>query len=152
VRVDPDTVLGLVARAAQPVLLVLAVWLLAAGHNLPGGGFVGGLVAAVALALARVADTPTPLRRWLRAEVALPAGLVLVVLVALLPLTQGRALLDLTQVELALPVFGVVKTGTALVFDVGVLAIVVGLVQAVLDAFLDGETADLADVSVEDAS
>lgn len=140
-RVDPDTVLGLVARAAQPVLLVLALWLLAAGHNLPGGGFVGGLVAAVAVALARIADTSTPLRRWARPAVSLPLGLAVCVAVAAAPVLSGGALLDMAQVEVSLPVVGTLKTGTALVFDIGVLAVVVGLVDAVLDAFLEGETA-----------
>jgi multicomponent Na+:H+ antiporter subunit B len=54
-------------------------------------------------------------------------------LVAIAPVLWGDPLLDQVVVTWDVPVLGTVKTGTALLFDLGVVAIVVGLVVALLD-------------------
>ena len=59
-------ILDVVVRAEFHVLLVVSVYLLFAGHNAPGGGFVGGLVAASACALRMAAHGPAELRRSFR--------------------------------------------------------------------------------------
>jgi multicomponent Na+:H+ antiporter subunit A len=114
--------------AAGPLAVVVAVYLLFAGHNRPGGGFAAGLVIGAVIALRTAAALPRPRR----AVPLLAAGGVLAGLVALAPLVVGHVVLDQVVVEWTVPILGTVKSGSALLFDVGVALIVVGLVVAVL--------------------
>ncbi|MCX7620979.1 MAG: hypothetical protein N2037_09080 [Acidimicrobiales bacterium] len=135
-----DTTVRLVFDAA----LVLSLYLLFAGHNRPGGGFVGGLVASGALALRYLAGglddlfRTIPVRPWL----LLAGGLALVVATALRPMFGGGAALDQQAFEWALPVLGTAKFTTATIFDAGVYLIVVGLVLMIFEGLGDDDTAD----------
>ncbi len=121
---------GLVGMVS-PIVMVVAIYLVAAGHNAPGGGFIGGLVAGAALAM-RGMTGDTPSRRTGQALVGV--GLATAAAVGLVPALLGGVALDQATTTLALPVFGQVKAGTALLFDLGVVAVVAGLVAIVLDA------------------
>ncbi len=130
-----DTTVRLVFDAA----LVLSVYMLFAGHNQPGGGFVGGLVAGAAIGLRYVAGgldealAVVPVRPSL-----LPAvGLALAVGTALWPLAGDEPPLDHRVFEWHLPALGDVALTTATIFDAGVYLIVVGLVLMVLDGLGD---------------
>lgn len=120
--------------------LVLSIYLLFAGHNQPGGGFVGGLVAALAIALRYIAggldDVDTLLRfrpwTWLALGLALAAGS------ALWPLAIGDAPLDHAYVTGDVEILGHLSFSVATVFDTGVYLIVVSLVLMILEA-LGGE-------------
>ena len=122
------------ARAVFHTILVFSLFLLFAGHNAPGGGFIGGLVAAAALVLRFVAEGPDDLNRFLRAGAPqlLGTGLLLATLTAVVPLLFGGSLLESSVLELAVPLIGKVKATSVLVFDAGVYLIVVGLVLGVL--------------------
>lgn len=117
-------------QLAGPLAVVVGLYLFFVGHNQPGGGFAAGLVFGAVVALRAVAGLPTP-RRPLR---LMALGGVIAGLVALAPLAAGNTLLDMVVVEGDVPVLGTVKAGSALVFDLGVTLIVVGLLVAVLDA------------------
>jgi multicomponent Na+:H+ antiporter subunit A len=143
-----DTTVRLVFDAA----LVLSLYLLFAGHNQPGGGFVGGLVAAAALALRYVSGGYDELqdllhvRPWTFSSI----GLALAVGAALVPLVLADAPLDQQAYEADLVVLGKVKVTTATIFDTGVYLIVVGLVLMLVEALGDAEpdedeSRDLAD-------
>ncbi|MBX3438063.1 MAG: Na(+)/H(+) antiporter subunit B, partial [Planctomycetaceae bacterium] len=55
----PSLILQTASRLLQPLLLLTSIFLLIRGHNEPGGGFVGGLIAAAAFALYAIAyDVP----------------------------------------------------------------------------------------------
>ena len=71
----------------------------------------------------------------------LAVGGVIVCVVALAPLVVGEPLLDQVVVETTVPVLGKVKSGTSILFDLGVAVIVVGLVTAVLDGLGAGQLA-----------
>lgn len=116
-------------RSASPLAIIVATYLLFAGHNNPGGGFAAGLVFGAVVALRTVAG----LQRPTHANGLIVAGLVIVALVAVAPLVWGGLLLDQQVVSVTLPLLGKIKSGSALPFDIGVTAIVVGLVVAVLD-------------------
>ena len=141
-----DTTVRLVFDAA----LVLSLYLLFAGHNQPGGGFVGGLVAAAAVALRFVAGGFDEVRALfrLRPWTFSSVGLALVVGSALWPLVVADAPLEQRAFEAQLLVLGKVKITTATVFDAGVYLIVLGLVLTLLDALGDAD-AD-ADAGVDD--
>jgi multisubunit Na+/H+ antiporter MnhB subunit len=126
-------------RLLVPPLLLLALYLLMAGHNRPGGGFVAGLVVASALVLRSQARSVDDAMRLLPGAPTqlLAGGLALAALTALAPLAFGGGVLDQPFDEVALPLFGTVKLTAAFAFDIGVAVLVVGVVAAVLDAFGD---------------
>lgn len=122
---------------ASPLAGVVAAYLFFAGHNQPGGGFGAGLVLGAVAALRIVVGLSAPRRP----VVLMGIGGVLAGVVAVAPLLFGDALLDQVVVDADLPVLGTVKSGTALIFDLGVTLIVVGLVVAVLLALGGDELA-----------
>ena len=136
-QLDPlrrSVVLETAVRLIFHTVLVFALYLLLAGHNQPGGGFVGGLVAGLAFVLRYVAGGRAALREAIPVDPGLPLGLGL----ALATATGGAALLvggdflESAKLTLDLPVLGVVKATSALAFDTGVFLVVVGLVLGVL--------------------
>lgn len=117
-------------QAATPLALLVGVYLLFAGHNNPGGGFAAGLVFGAVLTLRTVAG----LQRPTHAIGLLTAGVLIVCAVAVSSLLWGDVLLDMQVVSFDVPLLGTIKSGSALPFDIGVTAIVVGLVVALLDS------------------
>ena len=116
-----------------PVLLLFSVFLLLRGHNLPGGGFVGGLVAASAVVLQLVASGPAEVRRLIPFDVMLllPIGLSVALLSGMPALLLGQPFL--TGDWVTLPILGQVKVGTPVLFDLGVYLVVFGVaVQIIL--------------------
>ena len=121
-------------RAVFHTIWLFSFFLLFAGHNQPGGGFIGGLVAAAALVLRYVAEGPDDVRRTTRIgpEGLLGGGILLAAATAVVPLAFGQSLLESDVLRLTLPLLGEVKTPSVLLFDIGVYLVVVGLVLAIL--------------------
>lgn len=124
-------IVGLAVRAVTPIALLIAAYALFVGHNQPGGGFAAGLLLGAVVVLRTVAGLQQPKY----AAVLLAIGGVIVGVDAIAPLFWGEPLLDQVVVSWDAPVLGTVKTGSALVFDLGVVAVVVGLIVALLDGF-----------------
>jgi multicomponent Na+:H+ antiporter subunit B len=116
------------------LLLLFSVFLLLRGHNEPGGGFVGGLVAASAYTLHALAYDVASTRSALRFEprMFIGIGLVTAALSGLLPLLFGRPFLTGLWADIELPGGGVLDLGTPLLFDVGVYLGVVGVVLTII--------------------
>ena len=121
-------------RLVFHTVLVFGVYLLFAGHNQPGGGFAGGLVAGLAFVLRYLAGGRAALREAMAVDPGVPLGLGLVVagVTGIVPLLLGGQLLESASVSLDLPLLGVAKVTSALAFDTGVFLVVVGLVLGVL--------------------
>jgi multicomponent Na+:H+ antiporter subunit B len=125
---------GLILPAAttylMPVLLVFSVFLLLRGHNEPGGGFAGGLVAAAAFVLLSIADGVGMARRTLRVDPRslVGVGLLIMLLSGLVaPLLEGSAYL--TSLWWKIEVAGqVISIGTPTLFDIGVYLGVAGTI------------------------
>ena len=128
-RSAQSTIVQTGVRAATPLAILVGTYLLFAGHNQPGGGFAGGLVFGAVLALRTVAGIQRPIP----AARLISAGIIVIVLTAASSLLINGSLLDQQIVSTELPVLGKVKVGSALPFDIGVTAVVIGLVIAVLD-------------------
>ena len=135
---DPERhplVLAMLARPLLPLALVLAAFLFARGHDLPGGGFAAGLLVAVALAsqylTSGIAWTTRRLR--LRASRWLAVGVLVALATGLGALAFGRPFLTSVYDYVPLPLLGEVGVGSALLFDAGVLAAVVGAVLLTLE-------------------
>ncbi len=134
--VDPrrSVVLETAVRLVFHTVLVFGVYLLFAGHNQPGGGFVGGLVVGCAFVLRHVSVAPSQRATAVPVEPALllGAGLLLAAGTGAAAWLLGGQFLESGKVELDVPVLGVVKATSALPFDTGVFLVVVGLVLVVL--------------------
>lgn len=115
-------------RLLQPLLLLFSVFLLLAGHNEPGGGFAGGLVAAAAFALLALSHGPAAARRSLGTSPRglFVLGLAMAAAAGVWPLVLGRPLFTALWGRLPLGTEGM-KVGTPLLFDLGVYLVVVGV-------------------------
>jgi multicomponent Na+:H+ antiporter subunit A len=114
--------------------IVVSVYLLFVGHNAPGGGFAGGLVAGLALVARYLAGGRYELGEALPVDAGrvLGAGLLLAAGTAAAPLLFGATVFQSAWFETEVPVLGVLSIGTSTLFDIGVYLIVVGLVLDIL--------------------
>jgi multicomponent Na+:H+ antiporter subunit A len=120
----PSPIFRTAARLLMPLLLAFSVFLLLRGHNQPGGGFVGGLVAAAAFALYAIAFGVPRARQALlvRPLTLLGAGLCVALLSGVPAVVRGQPYLTALWAPRSLPV------GTPAVFDAGVFLVVTGVV------------------------
>jgi multicomponent Na+:H+ antiporter subunit A len=123
-----------VTRLVFHSMIVFSIYLLLAGHNLPGGGFAGGLTAGLALTLRYLAGGRFELREAtpVGAGTLLGIGLATAAASGVVPLLLGGQVFQSAIIELWLPVFGDVKFVTSTIFDIGVYIVVIGLVLDVL--------------------
>jgi len=126
-----DSCVGLLV----PTALLFSVFLLARGHNNPGGGFAGGLVVGCALVLQYAAsgDPRTGWRVPLSGPSFIGAGLTLAAVVTMLPMLEGNLFFDNSKVSVTLPVFDKVTLYSVAGFDLGVELVVIGVVLLLLD-------------------
>ena len=118
------------ARLIVPLTLIFAAYVALKGHNSPGGGFIGGLMASVALILYRLAHGPDALLKLMpfhpRGLVAL--GLAIAYLTAIVPMCFGQPLLTSLVIDQFYIGFGQsIHFASAVFFDVGVLMVVIGV-------------------------
>lgn len=128
------------ARLMLPLLILFSIFLLLRGHNAPGGGFAGGLVAAAAIVLLALAGGLRDAEAVLPAATARRAmalGLLVAGLSAALPLLLGQPFMKSLWWELEAPGLGRVELGTPLLFDTGVYTVVVGMVLTVVLRLID---------------
>ncbi|MDD3651363.1 hydrogen gas-evolving membrane-bound hydrogenase subunit E, partial [Immundisolibacter sp.] len=120
--------LRLLAGLLLPLGGMVALYLLLRGHNLPGGGFIAGLMLALALLVQYLAHG----RAWVRQrsserfEQWIAAGLALALATGAAAWLFGRPFLTSAAGHPRLPVLGEVPLASAMAFDLGVFAVVVG--------------------------
>nr|WP_204261196.1 Na+/H+ antiporter subunit A [Blastococcus saxobsidens] len=129
-----SVILEVITRILFHTIVVFSLYLLFSGHNEPGGGFAGGLVAGLALVLRYLAGGRYELGEAAPVDPGLLLGIGLLVAgtTGVVGLTLGAQVLQTAILETTLPVLGDVKLVTSLFFDVGVYLIVVGLVLDIL--------------------
>jgi len=124
------------AKLLVPMGLALAVFIYWKGHQMPGGGFVAGLVASVALVVDRMSEGPAHLRRLLpcRERFLVGLGLFLALGTGLGALVCGLPFMS--SVHGYIPLGGGMTTewASAMVFDLGVFFVVTGVVVGMIDA------------------
>jgi multicomponent Na+:H+ antiporter subunit A len=127
-------ILEVVTRLLFHTILVFSLFLLFSGHNEPGGGFAGGLVAGLALVLRYLAGGRYELGEAAPVDpgLLLGAGLLFAGGTGVVGLALGADVLQTAILDATVPVLGHVKLVTSLFFDIGVYLIVVGLVLDVL--------------------
>ena len=122
-------ILEVITRIAFPMMMMFSVYLLMAGHNLPGGGFAGGLVAGLALAVRYLAGGRYELTEAapVQAGFVLGTGMALAVISGVLPLLFGANVFSQATPVVDVPLLGELHFPTALLFDLGVYLVVVGV-------------------------
>jgi multicomponent K+:H+ antiporter subunit A len=141
-RAAQDTAVGyllvpaVLVRLVLPVSWVIGTYLLLRGHNEPGGGFIAGLVVSIGFILQyMVAGT-----LWVEAHMKLrpprwiAVGLLLAVATGAGALTWGYPFLTSHTAHFTLPVFGAIHLHSAMFFDLGIFAVVVGATMLILTA------------------
>lgn len=126
--------LAMLMRPLLPLALAVSVFIFLRGHNLPGGGFVAGLVTAVALILQYLAsgiDFAQP-RLPQRTAPLIALGLALAGGVGMASWIAGYPFLTSTFGHVHLPMVGDIELASAMIFDLGVYVVVVTSVLMVL--------------------
>lgn len=131
-------ILRVATRILAALMLLFSVFVLLRGHNEPGGGFIGGLLATTAIALSSIADGPAVVRKVLHFEPRLIAmvGVVCAIAAGLLAVFGGDPFLT-GQWGYVLGI----AVGSPLLFDIGVYLVVLGLVLTVLRTLGGGDRA-----------
>ncbi|MFY1619946.1 Na+/H+ antiporter subunit A [Micromonospora sp. WMMD736] len=127
-------VLEVVIRLIFHTVVLFSLFLLFSGHNAPGGGFAGGLVAGLALVVRYLAGGRYELTDAapVGAGLILGAGLALAVGTGTVALLAGGSVLESAKLDVSLPLVGDVHLVTSLFFDIGVYLIVIGLLLDIL--------------------
>ncbi len=124
-------------RYLVPVLFLFSFFVLVRGHNEPGGGFVGGLVASAAFALYALAHNSYEARRLLRlpTPTLIGAGLLIALGSGFVGVLYGRPFLTGIWSSVAIPIVG--KIGTPGIFDIGVYLTVLGVVLQIVFGLME---------------
>jgi multicomponent K+:H+ antiporter subunit A len=121
-------------RILLPLVLVAGIFIFLRGHNEPGGGFIAGLVVAIAFLLQYLASgfDWTDTRRRIGEHVLIAFGVLVAVLTGLGSLLFGANFLSTAFDYFTLPLVGEFELATALLFDLGVFSVVLGAVMLAL--------------------
>ncbi len=120
-----------------PVLLLFSVFILLRGHYLPGGGFVGGLIASIAYVLHAFAHGLSNTKNLLKFHPGffMPIGLALAFVSGMAPLLFDLPFMTGLWYPGEIPVLGTI--GSALFFDIGVYLVVVGVTLTIIFTIAD---------------
>ena len=139
---ENDVVLRTITKIVVFILLTFGFYLFLAGHNNPGGGFIGGLVFSSAFLLMFLAfDVKQVL-------VALPLDFRILMIIgslvsfatAVIPMFFGKPLLYQTDTYVQLPILGEVHLTTVTLFEAGIVLAVVGVVVTVMLSISGGRS------------
>lgn len=127
------------ARAMMPVLLMFSLSLLLRGHNQPGGGFVGGLVASTSVILMILAYGGAEVRERLHIDFlrAMFFGLAFAIISGVLGLIIGPSYLTALWWKPVIEGIGRLELGTPLLFDIGVYVVVFSVTCSIVVAMAE---------------
>ncbi|MCK0510644.1 monovalent cation/H+ antiporter subunit A [Aromatoleum buckelii] len=129
--------LAVVARIMLPLALVVAAYIFLRGHHAPGGGFVAGLIVAIALIMQYIAGGAAWAEQRLGPDhhVVIGAGVLVAAATGVGAWVVGHPFLTSAFGHVAVPLLGVVEFSSAMAFDAGVFLTVVGAVMLILATF-----------------
>jgi len=115
-----------------PLLLLFSVFILLRGHYQPGGGFIGGLIASIAFILYGFANGIEQTQKFMKYHpgILMPLGLAFSLTAGVLPLFMGLPFMTGLWLTSPFPVVGLV--GSALLFDLGVYYVVIGVTLSII--------------------
>ena len=121
-------------RLLLPLAILVSMYILLRGHNLPGGGFIAGLITAVALVMQYLANgvTWTQKRIPVNMHSVTGIGLLIATTTGLASWIFGYPFLTSTFSHIHWPVIGEFELASAMAFDLGVYLVVVGATLLIL--------------------
>lgn len=127
----PDGIMKIPAvlvRLLLPIAALISIYFLLRGHNLPGGGFVGGLIMATAIILQYIVGgiVWVESRPLIQPQTWIALGMITSGFAAMLVWLYGKPFLSAQNWDINLPGIGKIHTSSALLFDIGVYMLVVG--------------------------
>jgi multicomponent Na+:H+ antiporter subunit B len=122
-----SVILSTATRILLPILLLFSIFMLIRGHQEPGGGFVGGLIASMAFALYTIANGITHARQifTLKPDFFIILGLFMALTSGVISMVMGNAPFTGLWGSFEVPVIG--HLSTPLMFDIGVYLVVLGI-------------------------
>ncbi|MEY6432387.1 monovalent cation/H+ antiporter subunit A [Thioalkalicoccus limnaeus] len=128
-------IMSMIARPLLPLALLVAVFILLRGHNLPGGGFIAGLVAAIGLILQQIASGIEWTQKRLRISylAMIGVGLLIAVATGIGAFVLGYPFLTSATLHPEVAVIGEIELASAVAFDVGVFLVVLGTMMLILE-------------------
>ncbi|TFB23119.1 Na(+)/H(+) antiporter subunit B [Filobacillus milosensis] len=129
-----DLILRTTTQLIAFILLGFSVYLFFAGHNAPGGGFIGGLMTAAAFILMYMTYGFEKIEKILPLNFRILAvtGLLIAVLSGVGSFVFGEEFLSHSFGYFHLPILGKTELATAMIFDLGVYLVVVGITLTII--------------------
>src|SRR5690625_1621455 len=129
-----DIILRSTTSLISFILLGFAIYLLFAGHNSPGGGFVGGLTTSAAFLLMYISFEQSTIDNILSINFInlVQIGLIIALVTGLVSLLFNKPILTRTYAPFNLPLFGEFELATAMLFDLGVYLTVLGTTMTII--------------------
>ena len=150
-RFNPSPLmLRITASWILPIALVVSLYIFLRGHNLPGGGFIAGLITALALIIQYMALGQDHAEQLLKAksgrlyEIWIGTGLVIAGLTGLGAWFWGRPFLTSAHFYVSPPILGEMHLATAALFDVGVYITVVGATMLLISVLGDSRHSSMS--------
>lgn len=138
-----DVILRTITKIIVFIILTFGVYLFLAGHNTPGGGFIGGLVLASAIVLLYLTSDIESIRKSLPFDFKLVAalGVLLATGTGFGSILFGVPFMSQTFAYFELPIFGKTELTTVTIFEAGVALAVVGVVVTIILSMSESEGA-----------
>ncbi|MCA1009332.1 Na(+)/H(+) antiporter subunit B [Halobacillus halophilus] len=129
-----DIILRATTTLIAFIILGFSIYLFFAGHNAPGGGFIGGLMTSAAFVLMYMAYGIRSMEKILpiNFRYIIPAGLIIALGTGIGSFIFGQPFLSQTYAYFQLPILGKTELATALLFDLGVYLTVVGITMTII--------------------
>lgn len=150
-RFNPSPLmLRITASWILPIALVVSLYIFLRGHNLPGGGFIAGLITALALIIQYMTLGQDHAEQLLKAksgrlyEIWIGTGLVIAGLTGLGAWFWGRPFLTSAHFYVSPPILGEMHLATAALFDVGVYITVVGATMLLISVLGDSRHSSMS--------
>jgi multicomponent Na+:H+ antiporter subunit B len=110
------------------ILLILSLYVLLRGHNHPGGGFIGGILAGSGFIVDAIAHHTGDARKKMKLKPVsfIITGLILIIISIIIGPLHGKAVLEGIWISIKLPLINEIKAGSPLLFDAGIYLVVAG--------------------------
>ena len=150
-RFNPSPLmLRITASWVLPLALVVSFYIFMRGHNYPGGGFIAGLITAMALIIQYIVLGQDHAEQLLRArsgrlyEIWIGWGLTIAGLTGMAAWFWGRPFLTSAHIFVHPPLLGKMHLASAAVFDLGVYITVVGATMLMISVLADSRHSSMA--------
>ncbi|CAA3712337.1 Na(+) H(+) antiporter subunit B [Staphylococcus aureus] len=139
---ENDVVLRTVTKLVGFILLTFGFYVFFAGHNNPGGGFIGGLIFSSAFILMFLAFNVEEVLESLPIDfrILMIIGALVSSITAIIPMFFGKPFLSQYETTWILPILGQIHVSTITLFELGILFSVVGVIVTVMLSLSGGRS------------